>query len=207
MMVLLLALLLIMNPLAGNPAYAAEPVEGILDCSAWNVRNVGPARCEVVEDGCRVDIRDKPYTLYSTIRLPRRARYLLKWDIKLDTRLEKGAVGLALGNDHSGLIFRIRDDGHAEVLSYRKGQENRLRLTRVMDKPGSDLCLDLTYNIREKRCVFKVNDEVAFDFCTREINGVHMASSVKRVAVTTSLPGDRGGSASALHRKVHVRAE
>lgn len=168
---------------------------------------MGPASCEIVNDGCRVRIIGKTYTLYSAVRLPRKARYLKDWAVTLETDIERGAAGLALGNDHGGLIFQVRDGGVAEILSYRAGEKTDLKRTRTTKASGSEYSLGVALGVQEKHVVFSVNGDEVFALNTRDLSDLHVPSSITQVAVTTTLPEGGGREASVLHRNVRIHAE
>lgn len=198
--VVLLALVL-----STSAAWALSPMERTWDCSEWEVTEVGPAVSSIVDDGCEVKISGTPYTLYSVIQFPKEARYFQEWDVKLESRLDRGALGISIGNDRSGLIFQVSDRNEAEILLYRGDQKITSKMAKTFRSKGKDYVLRLVYDTEDKHCVFSVNDKVIYDIYPKEWPNLPMTSIVQRLAVTTTLPEDRS-NASVLHKKIHVLA-
>lgn len=188
-----------------SSAMAACCVDQTWQCSQWTVSDVGRASCSLVEEGCKVHIEGKPYTLYSVVKFPGKARYFQEWDVELDSRLEQGALGIAIGNERTGLIFQVSDRNVAEVLFYSESQTIKPKLSKSFRAKSKDFLLRLNYDSNEGHCIFRVNDEKIFDFYPGKISGLPMTSNVKQVAVTTTLPKGRK-SAQALHKTVKVQA-
>lgn len=187
------------------PGEAVTPIDKVWKCAEWQISSEGPVHCSIVEEGCQIRISGEPYTLYSLIRFPFSARYCLNWDAKLESRLDHGALGLALGNENSGLIFQVTEENVAEVRSYRNGRTSKPRLSRSFHSEGREYKLEVIYDIRNGRCGFAVNGESIFDFSPRDTPNLSMTSSVRQVAVITSL--DKGNRmALALHKSVGIQA-
>ena len=203
----ILSLFISIGTFFSGPASAATPFNVAFDCDVWTVEDMGPARCRIVDEGCRISISGNPFTLYSAVKLPRRTRYLLNWNVGLETTLEAGAAGLALGNDYSGLIFQVRKGGFAEILSYLEGQDPRVKMSRKLKTKGPEYSLDVAVDIAGKQVDFTVNGDEVFSVSSREGGDLHIPSSIKNLAVTTRIPNDGEAEALALHRKVRIRAE
>lgn len=201
MLSIILMVLLVFCPVA----MALSPIDKVWECSEWNASDVGPAHCVPCEEGLQVHISGPPYTLYSAVQFPGKARYYHEWNVELESSLDCGAFGIAIGNAATGLIFQVSDRKVAEVLFYRDQQSIQPKLSKTFRTQGNDYVLKVRYDAQKKHCSFSVNDDEIFNFCAKEMPGLPMTSSVRRVAVTTStVKGKR--TASVLHKRVWVLA-